>query len=782
MKKRVDLTDVKSMHDLQTKLKQALSMALSEKITVESWDEDFSDWCQLHSIESCPPMAKLRISRVNTDPSAPSSCSIDQHVQESSASPRTISTTTSDNFSDRTRRKLSKRDRSLSAKEALPSPTYSKRYIPSAHPNNNKKVTYNGMTFLAGMPKRHTGQAQKENKAKPRRWTPEEDKLLLDAVAVGGARNWKGIAKQVPGRNHTQCLQRYAKVLKPGLVKGHWTDTEDKTLTTLVQSGWTNWGQIADKINGRTSKQCRERWFHHLDPSIKRGDYTAEEDDLILALHDKLGNKWSQIAHQLEGRTEDAVKIRWKTLNRHRRQGKPVGSEPGGNPNRRSAAGSTAAKAATLQPSAVVSGAGVGSETGIHSDIATPGASGPDGQPSGSFSQQLGLGAPATLSIESGPTHSIGLSTSNGASASTTTRSVCAKTTAIDAALGNLEASFLVTNTAMQRPSVGSATNPAANMSSKHGLGQSYGQNVANPSNYASMEWLESCLKSLETMDVVQSRDRSSAQHADGDNGAREKGGRGSVSSINTSILNSNCSLFDSIGDRDGFDRLVLQLVQTGKEYLQVRQHLVAQFGRPLTEAEKTRINFIIRTADHVGMPPVINRSTSTSISNHDNSSGHSMQSQSLHMRTSGTGPELAAIDLDLFDSNITSDIPSDMAMRLSTGSTGSLGSISGSITVAGIGVIGGEGSSMSRAHASKYDEHNNGSARGGHGKVPRSSASFQICGSTDTTVNGTAKSGGVADGGVLSPGGCRDSESSLERNSFSMDAIRASLTQATAC
>jgi hypothetical protein len=333
-------------------------------------------------------------------------------------------------------------------------------------------------------------------------------------------------------------------------------------------------------------------------------------------------------------------------------------------------------------------------------------------------------------------------------------------------------------------------------MSSKHGLGQSYGQNVANPSNYASMEWLESCLKSLETMDVVQSRDRSSsssassAQRARGGNEAREKGGRGSASSINTSILNSNCSLFDSIGDRDGFDRLVLQLVQTGKEYLQVRQHLVAQFGRPLTEAEKTRINFIIRTADHVGMPPVIKRSNSNGRSTQNDSNGNTTQTQSLSMRMSVTGPELAAIDLDLFDSNIASDISPDMAMRLSTGSTGSLGSISGSISLAGIGVMGGstpplgEASRVSRTHAIKYcehTEHNTGSTRGGHGKAPRSSAG--ACGSNDGTKSGTANPcGSTVDGGVLSPGGCRDSESSLERNSFSMDAIRASLTQATAC
>lgn len=37
-------------------------------------------------------------------------------------------------------------------------------------------------------------------------------------------------------------------------------------------------------MDGRTSKQCRERWCHHLDPAVRKGGYTAEEDDLIVFL------------------------------------------------------------------------------------------------------------------------------------------------------------------------------------------------------------------------------------------------------------------------------------------------------------------------------------------------------------------------------------------------------------------------------------------------------------------------------------------------------------------
>ncbi|KAL4109662.1 hypothetical protein PRIC1_001358 [Phytophthora ramorum] len=158
-----------------------------------------------------------------------------------------------------------------------------------------------------------------KEKSNPRRWSKHEDESLRLAVERSGERNWKAIADQVPGRNHTQCLQRWTKVLKPGLIKGHWTPEEDAKLRDLVAEGKKNWGQVASLIPGRTSKQCRERWCNHLDPNINKGSYTEDEDKIIVEMQAKLGNRWSIIAQQLKGRTEDAVKIRWKSLMRGRR-------------------------------------------------------------------------------------------------------------------------------------------------------------------------------------------------------------------------------------------------------------------------------------------------------------------------------------------------------------------------------------------------------------------------------------------------------------------------------
>jgi hypothetical protein len=59
-------------------------------------------------------------------------------------------------------------------------------------------------------------------------------------------------------------------------------------------------------------RQCRERWVNCLDPDVRRWAWTAEEDALIAELHQRLGNRWAQMAKSLPGRTFIAIRQRWK--------------------------------------------------------------------------------------------------------------------------------------------------------------------------------------------------------------------------------------------------------------------------------------------------------------------------------------------------------------------------------------------------------------------------------------------------------------------------------------
>eukprot|EP00253_Pinus_taeda_P001284 PITA_01284 len=111
------------------------------------------------------------------------------------------------------------------------------------------------------------------------------------------------------------------------LKKGPWTSAEDAILVEYVKKhGEGNWNAV-QKHSGlfRCGKSCRLRWANHLRPNLKKGAFTAEEEQIIIELHAKLGNKWARMAAQLPGRTDNEIKNYWNTrIKRRQRQGLPL--------------------------------------------------------------------------------------------------------------------------------------------------------------------------------------------------------------------------------------------------------------------------------------------------------------------------------------------------------------------------------------------------------------------------------------------------------------------------
>ena len=89
-----------------------------------------------------------------------------------------------------------------------------------------------------------------------------------------------------------------------------WSEEEDKSIKTLVSKyGTGNWTLISNEMGqNRSGKQCRERWYNQLKPNVKKNNWTDEEENILFTKHMQFGNKWSDIASFLPGRTLNDIK------------------------------------------------------------------------------------------------------------------------------------------------------------------------------------------------------------------------------------------------------------------------------------------------------------------------------------------------------------------------------------------------------------------------------------------------------------------------------------------
>ena len=92
---------------------------------------------------------------------------------------------------------------------------------------------------------------------------------------------------------------------------------EDEQLRQLVEKyGENAWLSISNEMNGRSSRQCRERWLNYLSPRLNNGEWTEEEDSILLEKQKELGTSWTRISKFLPGRTDQMCKNRFLMLQR----------------------------------------------------------------------------------------------------------------------------------------------------------------------------------------------------------------------------------------------------------------------------------------------------------------------------------------------------------------------------------------------------------------------------------------------------------------------------------
>ncbi|KAK2387593.1 transcription factor MYB35 [Trifolium repens] len=110
-------------------------------------------------------------------------------------------------------------------------------------------------------------------------------------------------------------MVRSSSCEKNSVVKsGVWLAEEDAKKPTFVsEHGSGNWNSVPKKTGvKRCGKSSRLRLSSYI-PDLKHDNFTSEEEDLIVKLHAAIGSRWSIIAQQLPGRTDNDVKNNWNT-------------------------------------------------------------------------------------------------------------------------------------------------------------------------------------------------------------------------------------------------------------------------------------------------------------------------------------------------------------------------------------------------------------------------------------------------------------------------------------
>ncbi|KAH8997476.1 hypothetical protein EDB92DRAFT_1432129 [Lactarius akahatsu] len=151
-----------------------------------------------------------------------------------------------------------------------------------------------------------------------RPWSAHEDILLSRAVAeFDGEADWKTIAQRVPGRTNKACRKRWLHSLSPSIKKSAWTKDEDENLMSLYKLYGAKWSVIARQIPGRTDDACSKRYREALDPALKKDEWTQDEDAKLLGLYAQMGGRWVQVGQQLQ-RSSLGCRNRWRLLERKR--------------------------------------------------------------------------------------------------------------------------------------------------------------------------------------------------------------------------------------------------------------------------------------------------------------------------------------------------------------------------------------------------------------------------------------------------------------------------------
>uniref|UniRef100_A0A674B8U8 Small nuclear RNA activating complex, polypeptide 4 n=1 Tax=Salmo trutta TaxID=8032 RepID=A0A674B8U8_SALTR len=153
---------------------------------------------------------------------------------------------------------------------------------------------------------------------KRRMWGRLEDDILRELVEkmrIGNYIPYTQISYFMEGRDSCQLMYRWTQVLDPTLTKGYWSKEEDEMLLRAVaKHGAGNWWKMRQDVPGRNDSQCRDRYVDVLIGNVKKGPFDEEEKAQLRQLVEKYGLKWAKIASEMPNRIDCQVLQQWRRM------------------------------------------------------------------------------------------------------------------------------------------------------------------------------------------------------------------------------------------------------------------------------------------------------------------------------------------------------------------------------------------------------------------------------------------------------------------------------------
>lgn len=149
-------------------------------------------------------------------------------------------------------------------------------------------------------------------------WSHNEEQMLIEGVNQYGTSDFTKIAKKIFNwtRSGNACRLKYFQGLDPDINHDEWTEDEDAQLIHLRDDEHLSWADIARQIPGRNDSQCRQRYRYALNTNLKKGEWSDDEIEKLMKGIQEHGYNFADMSRTIfQGkRSEHQIRSKYTAL------------------------------------------------------------------------------------------------------------------------------------------------------------------------------------------------------------------------------------------------------------------------------------------------------------------------------------------------------------------------------------------------------------------------------------------------------------------------------------